>query len=142
MAALLMGPEQRAQLAELRERAEQHPVDMLTAPARLASYEGKRNHMVQMNAQTVVLPVNVMVTFSVEIGHPGGSALHMSISIEQAGKLPAPELIWMVAEELGFRGGLEACDKVWPERLQGRDGIAINVAQLCDTAEAAERPPS
>ena len=131
MSALLIGPEQREVLRDLRERAAAEPVDIRTLAQRIASPWGKRAHMAQMTAQTVVLPVGYFVTFSIETGHPCGVARHLSMSSERVhlpGHVPHPEVVWMVAEELGFSGGLETCF-VYKEELRGHDGLAINVVQ-------------
>jgi hypothetical protein len=118
----------RAAFTALREQAAKTPVDMRTIVARMKNREGKRAHMRQMTRQTVELPFGWAVTFSIEIGHPGGAARHMSLSSPAQGRIPTPEAVWMVAEELGFTSGLEAC-MVFPEELLGH-GQAISVIQL------------
>jgi hypothetical protein len=125
---LLIGPTERAQLAQLRELAACHPVDMTTLAARVRTNRGKRIHMRQMSKQTVYLPTAYAVTFSIETGHPGGTIRHMSMSVHREGRVPNRHAVWMVAEELGFVGGLEACAAIWPEELAGH-GKAINVVQ-------------
>ena len=87
----------------------------------------KAKHMKQMTRQTIQIPMNFLVTFSVETGQPMGVCRHMSMSVDQEGRTPSPEALWMVAEEFGFVGSLQDC-KVWKEDLQGH-GIAINIVQ-------------
>jgi hypothetical protein len=141
MAYFLIGPPERDALIDLRERAEAAPVDVLSLRTRLANPEGKAAHMAQMSSQSLIIPDGYLVTYSVEIGHPGGAARHLSMSSEREGKVPHPAAVWMVAEVLGFTGGgIEACDKVWPEKLRGRVGVAVNAVQLIATADAAEGP--
>lgn len=138
MAVFLIGPAERAALADLRERAEAAPVDVLTLRTKLASPKGKAAHMDQMSEQSVMIPDGYLVTYSVEIGHPAGAARHLSMSSEREGKVPHPAAVWMVAKNLGFEGdGIEACDNVWPEKLRGRIGVAVNAVQLIATADAA-----
>lgn len=72
------------------------------------------------------------VTFSIETGHPIGTARHMSMSSPAAGRVPIPEAVWMAAAELGFTGSIEQC-MTWPEQLQGH-GVAINVVQPMATS--------
>ena len=84
--------------------------------------------MARMTAQTITLPLSFMVTYSVEIGHPAGRCRHLSVSIEQEGRAPGAEAVWMIAEEFGFYGSLESCT-VWLEELRGRQSIAVNVVQ-------------
>jgi hypothetical protein len=125
---LIIGPVEKAQLYRLRELAASHPVDMTTLMARLETRDGKRMHMRQMSKQTIYLPANFAVTFSIETGHPVGTCRHMSMSVNRADRVPSLEGVWMAAEELGFVGGLTSCQAVWPEELQGH-GMAINVVQ-------------
>jgi len=128
---LLIGEAQREALHDLRERAARAPVDITTLKDRLATVDGKLAHVDHMSAQTVEIPADYLVTFSIETGHPGGAARHLSMSVNARGRVPIPEALWMVAEELGFLGGLEDCT-IWPERLRrgGDNDLAINVVQL------------
>jgi hypothetical protein len=130
VAPLIIGPHEKAALAELRQLAVQHPIDMRALMSRIHTPDGKRAHMDQMNSQTIDIPTVYLVTFSIEHGHPIGACRHMSMSSTRNGKVPVPQAIWMVAEELGFVGGLELCE-VYKEDLQRGPGraIAINVIQ-------------
>jgi hypothetical protein len=143
---LIIGPDQKAQLQQLREYAAQRPVDMPALLERLKTVYGRFLHRQRMNAQTIRLPSALgaafFVTFSVETGHPGGTMRHMSMSVkrqdlparEAQDRVPHPQGVWMACEELGFAGGLEAC-MVWPETLSD-GGTAVNVVQPVATAEA------
>lgn len=129
---LVIGAAERAALAALRDLAAKHPVDMPSLMQRLASPEGKRAHMDQMNSQSIELPFGFLVTFSIETGHPIGAARHMSMSSPVPTRTPTPEAIWMVAQELGFVGSLKQCDAVYPEELlRGSEErqVAVNVIQ-------------
>jgi hypothetical protein len=125
---LVIGPTELAALAALRERAAARPVDMRRLIRVIKTRRGKGDHCAQMNAQTVYLPLGFSVTFSIETGHPIGSCRHMSMSSGKPGRVPSPEAVMMVAEPLGFVGGLDACCGVWVETLvpQGR---AVNIVQ-------------
>jgi hypothetical protein len=122
----LIGPVEIEALHQLREMAAAHPVDMQKLVPQLKNKKGKRRHMDQMNRQSVMIPVEFLVTFSIETGHPAGTCRHMSMSSPAPGRVPLPEAIWMAAEELGFIGGLERC-MVWLEDLT--QGKAVNVVQ-------------
>lgn len=126
MAAMVVNPEIRAALVDLRERASLLPIHMPDLVERLKSTEGKAHHRAAMTAQSVAVPVGYLVTFSVETGHPKGPMRHMSMSVDRAGKLPHPVAVWMICEELGFVGGLDEC-LVWLENLE--QGQAVNVIQ-------------
>jgi hypothetical protein len=130
MAALLIGPDQIAALHDLRDRAAAAPVNMRGLGERLSTAEGKAAHVAQMTAQSIELPVGVLVCFSIETGHPCGTARHMSMSVK--GKLPPIPVAWMIAAELGFGGAedFSACT-VWRENLAGH-GEAINAVQPLD----------
>lgn len=121
-----------AALKVLREKAEANPVHMPTMMKQIKSAEGKRRHMAQMTEQTLEIPVGCMVTFSIEHGHPGGTARHMSISVSGEGHLPNPVAIWVFATELGFTGSLTDC-YVYKEDLEGHVGTAVNVVQIMET---------
>lgn len=131
---LVIGEAQKAALRELREKAAANPIDMPPLMKRLETPEGKAAHMQQMNGLTIDIPLAFMVTFSIETNHPCGTCRHMSMSATRKGRTPIPEAVWMVAEELGFVGGLQSC-VVWPEDLQRGPqqrtdrAIAINVVQ-------------
>ncbi|WP_233854146.1 hypothetical protein [Paraburkholderia sp. HD33-4] len=124
---LLIGPDQRRQLAALRKRANAHPVDMRGLSDRLKVPANKQAHRAQMTTQSVNLPADFLVTFSIETGHPVGTCRHLSMSVGKAGRVPSPEAVWSVATELGFTGALEHCTQ-WLETLQGH-GDAVNIVQ-------------
>ena len=141
MSGLLLGPAERAALAELRLRAEQTPVNGLTLMERLKTPEGAAAHRRQLATQTIRLPIQFTVTFSVESGHPAGMTRHMSMSTQREGRTPNPAVVWMVAEHLGFSGGgVQACESVWLEDLAEGAGKAVNLMQTYATAEAAKGP--
>lgn len=137
MNALLIGPDEQLKLATLRELASQHPVDMTTLMEALKHPAGKAFHRSRMSAQTVSIPTYYLVTFSIETGHPAGTCRHMSMSVRTEGRVPHPHAVWMVAEVLGFVGGLDQCVH-WMEDLEGH-GLAINLVQpVSVTRESTE----
>lgn len=134
---LIIGQSQIAALAALRTLAARNPVDMPALMRRIETPEGKEAHMRQMDAQTIDIPLGFLVTFSIETVH-GSVCRHMSMSSPRRGKVPTPEAVWMVAEQLGFVGGFEACAR-WPEELQRSPGdrqVAINLVQPLAVADA------
>lgn len=140
MAALIMGQPEDEAIARVRKLASAHPVDMRTLAGRLQTPDGKRAHMQAMEKQTVDLPVDYLVTYSIEIGHPGGrTARHMSVSRPTAaeGMGPHPTAVWMIARAFGFEGdSVQSCDGIWLEDL--KQGRAINLVQLIPHAASLE----
>ena len=135
---LIIGQTQRELLRHLRHLAAAAPVDMRALVELVKSPEGKASHMERMNNLSCAIPAAFLVTFSIETGHPCGACRHMSMSSGRQGRSPTPDAVWMVAEELGFVGGLEAC-QVWMEDLQRgpqrrKDRAwAINIVQPIST---------
>ena len=131
---LMLGPDEREALVRLRALAEARPVDMSTLERAIATPEGKAHHRIRMTEQTVLIPLAYMVTFSIETNQPHGTARHMSMSVQKAGRVPTGHAVWMVAVELGFTGSLGECS-TWLEELQGH-GQAVNVVQYVKAHEA------
>jgi hypothetical protein len=115
---LIVGEAQRQALHKLRALAAANPLDMPTVMERLKTRAGTAAHMRQMTKQTIDIPLAFSVTFSIEVGHPVGTCRHMSMSSDRTGRLPTPEAVWMIAEELGFVDSLAACH-FWFEDVQG-----------------------
>jgi hypothetical protein len=125
---LIITEVERDQLRSLYELAQANPVDVAGLLERIKEPENKRHHMAQMTRQTVDIPLAFRVTFSIETGHPCGRCRHMSMSVQRLGRVPHPAAVWMIAQELGFWGGLDQCAAVWYEELLGH-GRALNVVQ-------------
>jgi hypothetical protein len=128
-APLIITPDAVAALHKLRDLAALKPVHVPTLLEDMKVPEKKRRHLEQMNKQSVSIPGPwiFMVVLSIETGQPAGVCRHMSMSIIRKDRVPSKEAVWMVAKELGFSGGLEACF-VYPEDLSD-GGKAINVIQ-------------
>lgn len=128
-APLLITPDVVDDLEALRRRAAVAPFDVREVLKATGNPRGERRHRRRMAGLTVRIPGpwTFWVTFSVETGHPAGTCRHLSMSVRRPDRVPHPTAVWLVAAELGFAGGLEAC-AVYPEDLQD-GGIAINVVQ-------------
>jgi hypothetical protein len=124
---LIIGTKEKAALAVLRDLAIANPVDIRAVIESIKTPAGKAAHMRAMTAQSIEIPANFLVTFSVELGHPVGTCRHMSMSVGKASRVPNPHALWLVAQELGFTDGLDYCTH-WLEELQGH-GTAVNVVQ-------------
>ena len=125
-AALIIGDAQKIELARLRARATSEPIDVRGVMKLTETREGLVEHLARMETYTIPLPTSFIVTFTVETGHPAGTCRHMSMSSMRPNRMPTPEAVWIIAEVLGFVGGLDRC-AVWEEDI-GR-GKAINIVQ-------------
>jgi len=130
---LLINPEVRGLILNLRQLAQAHPVQMIGLSERLKIPEVKALHMVQMTQQSILIPLAFMVTFSIEVGHPCGTCRHLSMSVQRKDRVPSPPGVWMVAQEFGFWGSLKSCS-VWLEDLAGH-GKAVNLVQPVESPE-------
>lgn len=136
---LIMTEEARQQIVALRKLAEDNPVNMVGLTERLQIPYEKEMHMAQMTAQTMMIPMAFLVTFSIEFGHPVGPCRHLSMSVQREGRIPHPAAVWMVAKEFGFWGVIEDCEAVWNEELKSH-GVAINVVQTLMRPVTASTP--
>jgi hypothetical protein len=137
-ASLFIGPLQRALLESLRIAAQARPIHMPTLAQTMKTREGMTQYRAQMREQTITLPGrwDWIASFSIETGHPCGTARHLSVSIDRPQRVPRLEAVWMIARELGFTGAdVTACAGVWFEDLAD-GGKAINVLQVIDEPAA------
>lgn len=130
MTPLVLGEVEREALQNLRDVAANHPVNIVDLIERIKHPGHKALHRRQMTKQTVLIPFGFLITYSVETGHPCGTCRHMSISSPARGRMPSPEAVDMIAQELGFVGGFRACT-CWIEDLERGEGPekAINLVQ-------------
>lgn len=132
--ALIIGPTEQHNLNLLRQWAIDHPMSVLDIMRDTKTPQGHQKHIRRMERHTIDIPVLYCVTFSIETNHPAGTCRHMSMSSKSPGRVPTPDAVLMVADELGFVGGLDAC-KLWAEDI-GEGDIAINLAQPVNMKES------
>lgn len=140
MEIFLIGTDDVARLKGLRELAAASPINIKELMVAFQSAEGKLQHKQRMEVQTVVLrhgPFDFFVTFSIETAQPCGTCRHMSMSIMRKGTVPSTAAVWLVAEELGFSGGLTACSTWFEDLTDG--GVAVNVIQPISVQGEAAR---
>lgn len=130
---MILGPEERAALAALREAAAAAPDD---ARALREAFEARERHRDKMRRQTVFLPNGLGVMFAIETGHPDGVARrHLSVSLDEAGEIDMPAA-WAVAEHLGFIGGPLACEL--SVKADGTGAAAVHLVQPLTTVPGNE----
>ena len=130
MATLVITPALEEGFNRLRLRAVQNPIDMRDFDAMDA--EAIAAHRARLLRQSLVIRAgsDYMVTFSIETGHPVGMCRHVSVSrVRDASQsLPAVQIVWALAQLLGFTGCICEC-VCFPEQLEN-GGQAINVVQV------------
>jgi len=127
MRPLIIGSAQKAQIAELREKAEGNIMDteaMKTAAA--ADIDRFRQSMVD---QSIELPSGYLVTYSLE-RQPDpqlGVVQHVSISVDAPNRAPHPAAVNMILAAFGM-ATIDQSLSVWIEDVS-RTEKAINVVQ-------------
>ncbi len=120
----MIGPDERAAIAELKAVAAAQPFD-----ARAAIEAAALDHDAycdMMNVNSIVLPIGFHVTYSHEI-QPPGIFQHISISVEPVGKVPSEESVNVILEAFGMAPARRSAAG-WVETLDG--GIkAVNILQ-------------
>ena len=103
MSALILGPEQKQALADLKAKAEASPLHMPSVHFRLNQPGGLDQHMADMTAYTLKIPATYAVTFTIDDEvNESHKARHLSMSTATPGKVPHMQAVVMVAKELGF----------------------------------------
>ena len=125
MTSLLIGPDEKAKIAELRAFAEANPLDPVSVIALAA--ENLDNVRDVMHMYSIDVPIGFHVTYSQE-NQPPGLCHHLSVSIDRADKMPHPETVEMILQEFGMEPIAQSIN-VWIEDV---DDVtkAINIAQL------------
>ena len=128
-APLIISNTVKRKLGRLRAQANQRPIDVRVMMEEIKTPGGDHRHRSRISDQTVEIPGPwpFRVTFSIENGHPVGTCRHMSMSIRRENRVPSPEAVWIIAEELGFIGSLALC-RTYPEDLEDNNK-AINIVQ-------------
>lgn len=129
MPALIIGPEELAQIAELKAVAAANPLDV---HGMMGAAEGDMEAFRDaMQTETVFLPIGFAVTYTQEIqpnAPPPGICHHISISVDRPDHLPSEAAVEMILEAFGM-GPLEASNGVWVEDISPGER-AVNVIQL------------
>lgn len=142
----MIGPEEKAKIAQLIKLAEANPVNMPELMKAIMMPTGKHQHMQQMTAQTIDIPMAYEVTYSIEDGQPMGRCRHLSMAVTTEGRIPNPMALWMVAKEFGFWGELQDLDDLRQEELfrgpERKMVMAIHIVQrLTPEQRAPGEPP-
>jgi hypothetical protein len=141
LAPLIITPEVTDAFTALRDLAAANPVNIQKLAEVIKHEAGRLAHRDQMQNQSLLIdtgPFNFVVVFSVETHHPCGTCRHLSVSIVRDGRVPSPEAVQLIAEYLGFEGGITDCT-IYPEKLS--DGAtAINIVQPVALVKGSSGP--
>lgn len=133
---MIIGPKEKARLANLRKYATDNPIDIPPVMEQIKTPEGLLAHEKRMDRYSCWIPLGFRVVFSIETGHPVGTSRHLSVSSPAKGRIPNIFAMGMLAEELGFVGGLELCG-IWDEDI-GEGQKAINLIQPLSVTPPAQ----
>jgi hypothetical protein len=117
MRPFFLGKEQRQQLKKIKEYAEANPYSMDDL---LDAHNDKKLNAGHSKNNRCIIPVDFLIVYSIEETtiFPTNSShflRHLSIAIPSKDRLPAPETVSLVMEELGFKGGLSDAVKILKE---------------------------
>lgn len=118
MRALMITQEALRLIGALREQAADHPIDAMKALS--MSPEAARAANI---AQTILIEHGFTVTFTVE-RQPSGLFRHISISIDQPRKLPAPNAVNALLSLFNMHH-IDKASMVWLERTGEIDAINV-----------------
>lgn len=134
---LIIGPPERALIAEAIRRAAESPVPLdvtlrfgvgdeiseLRLADRPKSFYRPPSHGVELQ-----LGYRIAVSFERQ---PSGLVRHVSISVDTPGKLPSIPAIEWIAKEFGFKNFPILLGKIWLEEFEPGH-FAVNLAELTD----------
>ena len=126
MSALSIGNEERAQIAALVKKAQEHPVTLEMLKRQMEKSPSLTCHTTRYSEFHIKLPVGFSVVLTIE-HQPMGVCRHLSVSISRPGKLPHPAAVSMVMEEFGFQRQLSDCH-FWSEEFDA-NCRSINVLE-------------
>lgn len=143
---LLIGPVERATLAELTARAATSPTDYATMKRMVQASAAGRPTGSLNRALTVELPTAYTVTLTHEEHAPGVLCRHASIGLRtRRGRGPTPEAAQMILDALGFRNKIGRMASwletlgdgtICPNFLEPLDGDMAKLARRTDAGQS------
>jgi hypothetical protein len=123
---LIIGPDERARIAEVRAFAAGNVIDPKGATE--AANRDRAAFRDTMEMHSIVLPHGYAVTYSLE-HQQFGLASHVSVSVSESGKMPSPAAVEMILTAFGM-APLDQSVGVWVEDDESLSGhAAVNVLQ-------------
>ena len=129
MTALVIGAEQRADIARLRVLAADNVIDASTVAALKEGHPAAFNR--HMAAHSTALPFGYVVCFTHELqpkAPPPGLCAHISISVIHDNMLPSPAAVDVILQEFGMPPRRD-CAAAWIEDVAAGTR-AVNLVAL------------
>lgn len=128
----VVGPEERRRIAVAVEKARASPVPLawvmanaIPAGAGRVALEDRREGMSRPPAQAVDLPGGYRANVSFE-EQPSGLVRHLSVSLDEGTRAPAPGDFEAIREAFGFVAGGTEPARVWIEEFEpGRNAVHV-----------------
>jgi hypothetical protein len=135
--ALIVNDEVRAAIAARIALARKHPVPA-SAFEQLKANEYKTDLTLadrppdfeRPASELVIIPMGYHCAFSFE-EQPAGLCRHLSVSVDEAGKLPSPQAVEAIAIEFGFTTPPLKTSLIWTEEFDPGHR-AVNLVQVCE----------
>jgi len=135
MRPLIIGPEQLDAVQKAIEEARKSPVQFGRADVfeeqgkgRFSLADRPQGFERTQASQHVELPIGYTCALSFE-AQPAGLCRHLSVSVAEKGRVPAPQAMAMIAKAFGFRSFPPDPGHVWLEEWRpGHE--AVNIVQL------------
>lgn len=144
---LVINEAARAGIAQVIERARARPVPMATSMAlriptpgatvTLADRHQTARDIQRPPVEQIELFDGYQCAFSFE-EQPTGMVRHLSIAVNNPGKVPMPAAVQMICQEFGFREFPPEYGRIWTEEFRPGE-YAVNVAELVEIPKAATR---
>ena len=124
MRPLIIGAQQKAEIAALRALAADNIMDALAMDA--AAAKDINAYRAMMADMSIELPHGFLVTYTLQ-RQPIGAVQHISISVEAPNRMPHPAAVNMILDAFGMQS-FDQSLKVWIEDVTPTEK-AINVVQ-------------
>lgn len=125
MRPLIIGAQQKVEIAALRQLAAENVMD--TEAMKTASVKDIAAYRQMMTELSIELPKGFLVTYSHERVPELGVCQHISISVEAPNRAPHPAAVNMILDAFGMQS-IDLSVSVWMEDVS-RTEKAINVVQ-------------
>lgn len=124
---MIIGPEERAKIAELLALAAANIHDPERIIAATADPAGEAAHRDMMAMHSIDLPIGYVVTYSLE-RQPPGLCHHISVSIDRPNQKPSLDAVGMILEAFGMEPIMNSA-RFWLEEIPPAFRV-VNIVQI------------